>query len=146
MLDAGPSSPYAVTQDDRTMAILAHVLQIVCWWIAPLVIFLVKRDSLFVKFHALQALILQVCLAAVWMVGMAVFMGTIVATAPASGSTAHNAPPPALMIMFPIFWLLAMGGWALILVLAIVYGIKAGRGEWAGYPVIGGLARRLLKM
>jgi hypothetical protein len=41
MLDAGPSSPYAVTQDDRTMAILAHSLQVVCWWIAPFVIFLV---------------------------------------------------------------------------------------------------------
>jgi uncharacterized membrane protein len=50
------------------------------------------------------------------------------------------------MIMFPIFWLLAMGGWLLVLILAIVYGIKAGRGEWAGYPVIGRLARRLLKM
>ena len=41
------------------MATLAHVLQLVGWWIAPLVIFLVKRESRFVKFHALQALLLQ---------------------------------------------------------------------------------------
>ena len=35
------------------MAILAHVLQIVGWWIAPLIIFLLKRDSKFTSFHAL---------------------------------------------------------------------------------------------
>jgi uncharacterized membrane protein len=31
-------------------------------------------------------------------------------------------------------------------VIAIVYAIKAGRGEWANYPVIGKIARRILKM
>jgi len=36
--------------------------------------------------------------------------------------------------------------WAGILVIAIVYGIKAGRGEWAAYPVLGPLARRILKI
>jgi hypothetical protein len=29
--------------------------------------------------------------------------------------------------------------------MAIVYAIKAGRGEWANYPVIGKIARGLLK-
>jgi uncharacterized membrane protein len=29
------------------------------------------------------------------------------------------------------------------IVLAIVYGLKSSRGEWAEYPVIGRLARRL---
>ena len=48
------------TQDERTMALLAQVLQIVGWWIAPLVIFLIKRESKFVSFHALQALLLQI--------------------------------------------------------------------------------------
>jgi len=33
-----------------------------------------------------------------------------------------------------------------MLVVAIVYGIKAGRGEWASYPVLGPLARRILKI
>jgi len=51
-------------QDERTMALLAHVLQLVGWWIPPLVIFLVKRDSRFVSFHALQPLLLQI----IWMV------------------------------------------------------------------------------
>ena len=48
------------TLDERTMAILAHMLPIVGLWIAPLIIFVVKRESRFVSFHALQALLLQV--------------------------------------------------------------------------------------
>ena len=145
MPDTGPSSPCEISQDDRTMATLAHALQVVCSWIAPFVILLVKRDSLFCRFHALQALILQICLLAVWMVGFAVFVGTMIATMPASHSAANNPPPLAMMIAFPIFWLIGMGSWALVLVFAVVYGIKAGRGEWAGYPLIGRVARHLLK-
>jgi uncharacterized membrane protein len=39
-----------------------------------------------------------------------------------------------------------MLGWVVVLILAIVYGIKAGRGEWAEYPVLGRLARKILKI
>jgi uncharacterized protein len=145
MSEAVPSFNYEVTQDDRTMATLAHVLQVVAWWIAPLVILVIKRDSPFVRFHALQALILQICLAVLWMIGVVVFMTVIFATVPAHGAVPNNAPPLAIMAIFPIFWLLAMGAWILVLVLAIVYGIKAGRGEWASYPLIGRLARHFMK-
>ena len=43
------------TPDERTLALLAHMLQIMLCWIAPLAIFLIKRQSKFVSFHALQA-------------------------------------------------------------------------------------------
>jgi hypothetical protein len=36
-------------------------------------------------------------------------------------------------------------GWLETLVIAIVYSLKAGRGEWADYPVLGKLARKMLK-
>jgi len=39
-----------------------------------------------------------------------------------------------------------MGMWVVMLVVAIVYGIKAGNGEWAEYPVLGALARHFLKI
>jgi uncharacterized membrane protein len=146
MSAAIPSAPYETTQDERTMATLAHVLQIVCSWIAPLIIFLVKRDSPFVKFHALQALILQICVAILWIVGIVIFMVTMAATMSSSGATIHNQPPPAVFFEFPNFWVVGMSAWVVVLIVAIVYGIKAGRGEWAAYPVIGNLARHLLKM
>ena len=39
-----------------------------------------------------------------------------------------------------------MGIWVATIVIAVIYSIKAGRGEWAEYPVVGGWARRVLKI
>lgn len=58
----------------------------------------------------------------------------------------NNAPPPGFLVLFPLIWLGFMGLWAIMLVVGIVYGIKAGRGEWAEYPILGRLARRILKI
>lgn len=135
------------TSDEKTMATLAHILQVVAWWIAPLIIFLTKRDSKFVSFHALQALLWQLVLLVVWMVG---FCGWFVLMFATIFSTAmkpihDQTPPVAFFVVFPLFWLFLMGIWMLNLVLAIVYGIKASRGEWAGYPVIGRWARNFVE-
>ena len=43
-----------MTQDERTMAMLAHLLGIVTGFLGPLVIWLIKKDqSKFVAYHAL---------------------------------------------------------------------------------------------
>ena len=55
-------------------------------------------------------------------------------------------PPVGLFVVFPLFWLVFMADWIAILLLAIIYGIKASRGEWAEYPVIGRWTRRILKI
>jgi len=52
-------APVETTADERTMAVLANALQMVGGWIGPLIIFFAKRQSRFVSFHALQALLLQ---------------------------------------------------------------------------------------
>jgi uncharacterized protein len=129
----------APTQDERTMAFLAHLLQVFTGFIAPLVIYCVKQDSRFVKFHALQSLIWQLCYMALFFGGMIFFFFSIFATAfhGASGGHTSNAPPPTFIFFFPFFWLFWMLGWVANVILGIVYGIKANRGEWAGYPIIG---------
>jgi uncharacterized protein len=140
------SDPLATTQDERTMALLAHVLQLIGWWIAPLIIFLVKRDSRFVSFHALQALLLQICHVIV-AIGAVVLWMVFMFTTIARQGVGHGAPPPPMFfVFFPLIWLVFLGFWVLVLVVAIVYGIKAGRGEWAEYPVLGGIARNILKI
>ncbi|MFZ1051496.1 MAG: hypothetical protein WAN41_12450, partial [Candidatus Sulfotelmatobacter sp.] len=58
----------------------------------------------------------------------------------------HGSLPPGFIVLFPVMWLGMMGWWVFMLVVAIVYGIKAGRGEWAEYPVLGRLARRILRI
>ena len=148
MSTAVPVPQLEPTQDERTMAVLAHALQVVGWFIAPLIIFLMKRESRFVAFHALQALLLQALILMFWIVIMVVFFAVIFATIGMNPQPqqAPQAPPVAVMVMFPLFWLGGMGGWVLVLVCAIVYAIKAGRGEWAAYPVLGQLARRMLKL
>jgi uncharacterized Tic20 family protein len=140
-----PASEQAPLPEERSMATLAHILQVVGWWVAPLVIFLLKRESRFVSFHALQALLLQIA----YMFLMFLFMGLwfvffflMVAQHPAT----HGAPPPAMFILFPLVWLGFIAAWTLMLVIAIVYAIKAGRGEWAEYPVLGRLSRKILKI
>ncbi len=123
---------------------LAHVLQVVGWWVAPLVIFLVRRQSRFVAFHALQAFLLQIlymifsvlCMVS-WLVGFFVM-------AAHSSRVPGATPSAAMFLVFPMLWLGWMAVWLLILIVAIVYGIKAGRGEWAEYPLVGRLSRKFL--
>lgn len=130
------------------MATLAHALQIVGWFIAPLIIFLVKPESRFVRFHALQALLLQIVHIAVYAIVFVAWFALIFGTVfrQAAGG---NQPPPfpvAFFVAFPLIWLAIMGMWVFILVMAILYAIKSGRGEWAEYPLIGSLARRMLSI
>lgn len=136
----------APNSDERTMAVLAHALQVVGGWIAPLVIFLVKKDSLFVRFHALQALMLHIvyiaCAIVFGVAWFAIFLSTVIMHA----GDKSAQPPVALLMMFPLIWLFFMGSWVVIIVMAIVYAIKASNGEWAEYPVLGRMARKFLKM
>jgi uncharacterized membrane protein len=141
--NASSAARSAVTQDECTMATLAHVLQVVGWWIGPFVIFFLRPQSRFVRFHALQALLLQAIHVILWMAIMAAWFVVMFGTISHSRS---SAPPAGLFIFFPLVWLLAMGWWVLIIVVAIVYAIKAGRGEWAEYPVLGRVAREILKI
>lgn len=132
------------THDECTAATLAHVLQIITWWIAPLVIYLVKRESRFVSFHALQALIYQGLCAVIAMLMMVLWIGGImVATLPGTATEkASKGPITFFFIVFGLCMLFGVGIWVLTFVLGIVYGIKASRGEWAAYPIIGRWARR----
>ena len=61
------------TADERTLALLAHLLMAFTGFIGPLVIFCVKQDSRFVKFHSLQALVWQALYMVLVFAGMAMF-------------------------------------------------------------------------
>ena len=136
--DAGLVLPPA-SADDRTNAMLVHVLAIFTGFIAPLVFFLVKRDSRFVVFHSLQVLIWHATYVVTFMVGMmtAVLIMILSLATTHSQAAGNQLPPLAFFGLFGFMWLWGMGGWALNLILGIVYGIRANQGEWARYPVIG---------
>lgn len=103
--DQPPS--YVPTSDERTMAILSHVLCIVVWLFAPLIIYLVKKDeSAFVAAHAKEALNFQITMTIVvivcfisiigifllWLVGIVSTILIIVATIKASENKLYRYP------------------------------------------------------
>jgi len=128
---------YIPTQDEKTFALLAHVLGIFSGFISPLVFFLVKRDSKFVSFHALQSLAWHVIYFVLFFAAMIVFFVSLIASG-GFHSGGHAEPPFAFFGFFGIVWLFAMGGGILNIILGIVYGIKAHNGEWAQFPLLGG--------
>ncbi|HTZ73894.1 MAG TPA: DUF4870 domain-containing protein [Candidatus Aquilonibacter sp.] len=128
------------------MAALAHILQIVGWWIAPLIIFFIKRESKFVSFHAMQALLWQIVFLVFYIAGFAVWFGFFIIAIPRAQRLPHDQFPVFLFLPMFAFWGVLMLMVLANLTLAIVYGIKAGRGQWADYPLLGRLARRILHM
>ncbi|HTL07998.1 MAG TPA: DUF4870 domain-containing protein [Chitinophagaceae bacterium] len=59
------------TQDEKTVALIAHIVTLVSNFIAPLIIYLVKKDeSTFVREHAKESLNFQltVCIVAILLV------------------------------------------------------------------------------
>jgi uncharacterized Tic20 family protein len=134
------------SSDEKTMATLAQVLQIIGSWIAPLIIYLIKRDSKFVSFHAVQALLWQIMVLIIWMITMVVWFGVIFSLVFAHGGHPQpsNVPPVRIFLGFGAIWLAVMIIGVTNLFLGIFYGIKASNGKWAEYPIIGKLARRIV--
>jgi uncharacterized Tic20 family protein len=57
------------THDDMTWAMMAYLGQFVLSALAPAIVFMARRDSLYVRRHAVQALNLGLSVIAVWLVG-----------------------------------------------------------------------------
>lgn len=134
------------SKDECVIAMLAHVLMIVSWFWAPLIIYLIKRDSRFVAFHALQALYWQLIATFASVLTMVVFfVVTFSVTFASAGAHNPDKMPMAFFLVFPVLWGGFAIGWVVNLVLGILFGIKASHGEWAKYPVIGAWALRHAK-
>jgi uncharacterized Tic20 family protein len=95
------------TSDERTMAMLSHVLCLVVWLFPPLVIYLLKKDeSAFVAAHAKESLNFQITISLVtilllisivgilllWLVGIVYVILVIVATIKASDKKLYRYP------------------------------------------------------
>lgn len=136
-----------LTQDEKAYAGLAHALMISTWWIGPLIIYFVKRESRFVNFHALQAIFWQIIFTLLYVAGMIVFfvgMFSTVLSMPQGKTPQPPEFPIAFFLGFFVYWLVIMCGFAISMTLGIMYCLKAMRGEWVGYPLIGRWARRIV--
>jgi uncharacterized Tic20 family protein len=95
------------SSDDKTMALLSHILTIVAGFIAPLIIYLIKKDqSAFVAQHAKESLNFQItCFIIViallitiigallvWLVAIVALVFVILATIKASEGKLYKYP------------------------------------------------------
>lgn len=105
--NGGQPAAYTPTSDERTMAILSHVLTLVAGFLAPLIIYLLKKDeSAYVAKHAKESLNFQltVLLAIIvltvtiigilllWAVGIGALVLVIIATIRANDNGFYRYP------------------------------------------------------
>ncbi|MGH3346754.1 MAG: DUF4870 domain-containing protein [Nocardioides sp.] len=120
-----PAGQGALTQEDRTWALAAHIGSLVSAWfafgfLAPLLVMLLKSDSPFVRRHAVESLNFQISLLIYSLVGTVVAFILTLATLGIG-----------LFVIIPVVAVLAL----IVLVLIIVATVKASNGEDYRYPL-----------
>ena len=130
---AGVVGLEAPTEDERTMGMLAHLLMAFTGFLGRLVIFCVKQNSRFVRFHSPQALIWHAILpGSDFLFHDGVCCGDDYQFDPSPAGPAQPSAAGVLFFyFFPFIWLGFMGGWVVNVILGVVYAIRANRGEWA---------------
>jgi uncharacterized Tic20 family protein len=134
---------FNATQDERSMGLVCGLLAAFTGFIGPLVIFIIQKDSLFVKLCALQALLWHVGYMLLTFAAMMVFFVGIFASVGLHAGQ-HGGNPPIFVFFLPFLWLFFMLGWIVNLVLGILSAVKANEGIWWPYPIAGRLARKFL--
>lgn len=130
------------SSEERTLAMLAELLQLFSWIIGPLIIYFVKRDSRFVRFHALQAILWQALLVVFYVVFFVMMIAGVVAVIPKTAG-APASPTAFPFVFFFVFYGFMGLSWLTTMIVAIYFAVKAQNGDWGSYPVIGRLAKRM---
>jgi uncharacterized Tic20 family protein len=107
---AAPQPGGEISQDSKTMGMLAHILGILSSWIGPLIIWLIKKDTdHFVSENAKEALNFQITL----------FIGYFVS---------------GILMCVLIGYLTFLAVWVCAIVFGILGGMAANKGEYYRYP------------
>jgi uncharacterized Tic20 family protein len=134
---------FQTTQDERTMGLACGLLSAFTGFLGPLIILVIKRDSLFVKLCALQSLLWHLIYMVLTGFVMIAFFAAIIATV-GLGPGPRGGPPPPFFFFVPFLWLFFMLGWVVNVVLGILSAVKANEGIWWPYPVTGRMAKKFL--
>ncbi len=104
-------SAYIPTSDERTMAILSHVLALVANLLGPLIVYLIKKDeSAYVREHAKESLNFQISMAILACISV-----------------------PLIFFIIGVFMLMGIG--ILSLVCIIIASVKASDNKLYRYPL-----------
>jgi uncharacterized Tic20 family protein len=111
----------SVSEDDRTMGMLIHLLAMLTGFIGVLILWLIKKDeSRFIDYHGKEALNFMISML-IYSLGLMALMMVVGVLTLGFG----------FFILFPVYFILIMGS----LVLEIMACLAAYRGEWHRYPL-----------
>ncbi|MCA1578374.1 MAG: DUF4870 domain-containing protein [Acidobacteria bacterium] len=116
--------------DENVAALLAYILG----WIGGLVFFLIEKDSRFVKFHAMQSILLSVLVA---VVAIAMWILTVVMVI--IGAAIGDALGGLFTLLATLIWFVFGVG---VLIAVIMCLVKAFQGQYFKLPVIGNFAEK----
>jgi len=110
-----------VSEEDKTMGMLIHLLALLTGFIGVLILWLMKKDqSRFVDHHGRESLnfMLSLLLYSICMMALLMVVGILTLGI-------------GFFIFFPVYFLLIIGS----IVLEILACMAANRGEWHRYPI-----------
>ena len=106
-------SDMTLADDEKLWAMLAHLSPIACLaFIGPVVALLVKQDSEFVKYHAIQALVFQ--------------FACVVVISAISFATCGLGAPLGIVVTIGSIWM----------------GVQSYGGSWEGYPMLSSIGKK----
>jgi len=116
---------------------LAHIVGIFSGFLAPAIMILIKKDSKFVLFHSLQSLVWHAIVFILFACGVMVALASLFITGDFLPVDKNADPPTGFFVLFGVLWFFGLAAGITTLAIGISTGIKANRGEWAKYPLIG---------
>ncbi|KAA0228560.1 MAG: hypothetical protein AKCLJLPJ_00587 [Fimbriimonadales bacterium] len=129
---APPADPHGLGPTSMGMA--AHVagaLSYVLGWLTGLIFFLCEKQNRFVRFHAMQSIVLSGAWFVLWIV-LQVILVPVLFSAAASGGAG------GVSVVMCIVWILSLAyfaGWLICIIMAAT-------GKWFKIPFIGDLAMK----
>ena len=133
-MDTGKS---ALGLDGNVAAALGYPIGIIA-----IISLIMEKENRFVKFHAIQSILLYVSLLAIWiaLIVISIILGVIGLAASAAGSAGG-----ALSGIIGLLWTLIMLVLGLGALIAIIMGaVKAYGGNYYKLPIIGNMAEKIV--
>jgi len=122
----------AVSDDDKVFAAISYVLS----WLIALIVYLVKKESPYVRFHALQALMFDI----VMMVVGLVFIGALIVLLVVFGVATGGI---GFLPGFLLFYIIAAVYGVALFVVRLYFAYRAYRGDKLMLPILGAQAEKM---
>ena len=133
-MDTGKS---ALGLDGNVAAALGYPIGIIA-----IISLIMEKENRFVKFHALQSILLHVgavvVMIALWVISAVVFVGGVAASAATNTGAIGGLAGMLLGLIWFVFVILDLLG-------LIMSAVKADQGDWFKVPIIGNMAEKWTK-